>query len=73
MDMSLPGMGKLTLCREIAREPALAQTKVLIVTDSMDSNSPPVSFAEGTVEFIPKPFEPEGLRVAAQRLLGTAD
>jgi CheY-like chemotaxis protein len=71
VDVRLPGKDGLSLCREVSLEPALAHTKILVMTASRELGGDLGSFAEGVGEFIEKPFRPEALRMAAQRLLGT--
>jgi CheY-like chemotaxis protein len=71
VDVHLPGKDGLSLCREVAREPGFASTKILVMTGSRVPGINASAFAEGAVEFISKPFEPEVLRAATQRLLGT--
>jgi len=70
VDVNLPGKDGLSLCREAALDPELVHTKIVVMTGSRDPGIPARAFADGAVEFIPKPFEPEVLRAAAQRLLG---
>jgi len=72
VDVNIPGKDGLTLCREVGADPELTHTRILIMTGSREPGLNSRAFAEGAVEFIPKPFEPEVLRVAAQRLLGTS-
>jgi CheY-like chemotaxis protein len=72
VDVNLPGKDGLSLCREAAVDPALVHTKILVMTGSKEPGIGARAFAEGAVEFLPKPFEPETLRAAAQRLLGAA-
>ena len=72
VDVNLPGRDGLSLCREAATDPELSHTKILIMTASQEPGMNARAFAEGAVEYMPKPFEPETLRVAAQRLLGTS-
>jgi CheY-like chemotaxis protein len=70
VDVNLPGKDGLKLCREAVLDPELVHTKIVVMTGSREPDIAARAFAEGAVEFIPKPFEPEVLRAAAQRLLG---
>ena len=70
IDVGLPGKDGLSLCREVSLEPALAHTKILVMTASREPGGEAGAFTEGVDEFIRKPFRPEALRMAAQRLLG---
>jgi CheY-like chemotaxis protein len=72
VDVNLPGKDGLSLCREVALEPELARTKILIMTGSREPEIGAAAFAEGAGEFLLKPFQPEALRLAAQRLLGAS-
>ena len=71
VDMNLPGKDGLSLCREASREPELSHMKILMMTGLREPGIGAKALAEGAFEFIPKPFEPEVLHLAAQRLLGT--
>jgi CheY-like chemotaxis protein len=71
VDVNLPGKDGIALCREVALEPKLAHTKILVMTGLRDKGINARAFEEGAVEFLPKPFEPDALLAAAQRLLGS--
>ena len=72
VDVNLPGKDGLNLCREISLNPELAHTRLLVISGSHAIKINERAFAEGAAEFLPKPFEPEALRAAAQRLLGAS-
>lgn len=72
VDFNLPGTDGLTLCREASHSPELAHMKILVMTGSRDPEVNARAFDNGAAEFIQKPFDPEILHMAAQRLLGSS-
>lgn len=61
LDVLMPGMDGLALCRHIKSDPRCSDSAVLFVTGSMDLDSRWECFEAGGVDYIPKPFHPREL------------
>lgn len=58
LDMEMPGMGGLEVCRELQRNPETSQIRVIFITAHSDEQTEVAAFEAGAVDFITKPFNP---------------
>ncbi len=68
LDVMMPVMNGIDVCRAIRRDPNLAGTYVMILTAK--GNIPDMPPGEGPHEFLTKPFDPDLLLERAAELLG---
>lgn len=68
LDIVLPDINGMEVCHRIRRDPDIPSCPVIFLSSLTDLESKIESFAQGGVDFINKPFEPEELRarVSAQ-------
>lgn len=69
LDLMLPGLTGLDVCRAIRETHGLAELPVLMLTASGQSNDMLASFAAGANDILQKPFELAELRARMQSLL----
>lgn len=69
LDLGLPGISGIELCRKIRDWPELTHTKVLVVTGSNDWETNNRTLESGADEYLTKPFTPRELCQSAIRLL----
>jgi two-component system response regulator RpaA len=67
LDLMLPGLGGLDVLAEIRSDERLAQMPVLVITAWSETLEDLV--AAGADDFLPKPFDPDQLKVKLDRLL----
>jgi two-component system, OmpR family, response regulator RpaA len=67
LDLMLPGLGGLDVLAEIRADERLAQMPVLVITAWSETLEDLV--AAGADDFLPKPFDPDQLKVKLDRLL----
>ncbi len=81
LDVMMPGMSGLEMCRELRKDPATASIPVIILTALAQEADITAGFAAGADDYIVKPFSPRDFamrvnavlaRVPGQRS-GTAD
>ena len=65
LDLSLPIISGQAILRTLAADPALCQTPVIVVSGSLDGFQP----TSQVVALFPKPFNPDELVEAIQRIL----
>lgn len=66
LDVAMPGLTGLEICRLIRSDPALAGTPVLLLSAGVSGTSREAGIEAGADDFMPKPFSP---RLLAQRLV----
>ena len=69
LDVRMPGMGGLELCRRLKDNPETASTAVVLLTGS-DGGSPEEAEAAGADALMRKPFSPLELLAVVERLTG---
>jgi two-component system response regulator RpaA len=67
LDLMLPGLGGLDVLAEIRADERLAQLPVLVITAWSETLED--LLAAGADDFLPKPFDPDQLKVKLDRLL----
>ena len=72
LDIALPGMDGLEVCRALQADPATAGIPVLMVSARSDAHDIDLGFALGADDYITKPFSPRELvRRVSGRLQNT--
>ncbi len=69
LDLNLPGMNGLDLCRAIRHDPYMAALPVLMLTGRSEEDDMVAGFAVGADDYITKPFSPKVLLARVQALL----
>lgn len=59
LDVSMPGMSGLDVCRLVRSDPSLAQTPVLLLSAGVSGASRDAGIQAGANDFMPKPFSPK--------------
>jgi DNA-binding NtrC family response regulator len=59
LDVMMPGLGGLEVCRELKRDAALSETPVVFITARTDGETLVRGFQAGAVDYLVKPFRPE--------------
>jgi signal transduction histidine kinase len=72
LDLMLPGMDGLELCKAIKMDPATSNMKVVLLTARVDEESKISALERGADDFITKPFSTTELRVRLSNLLRAA-
>jgi diguanylate cyclase (GGDEF)-like protein len=62
MDIDMPGIGGLEVCRQIKENPRTRHTPVIFLTADCSTHDKVKAFEMGAVDYITKPFTPEELR-----------
>jgi CheY-like chemotaxis protein len=70
LDINMPRMSGLEVCRRIKSDPATADVKVVMLTASGSEEDRANAFAASADEYIVKPFSPIALLDLVYRLLG---
>ncbi len=58
LDLNMPGMSGLDVCRAVRRDPATATVPVIMLTARTQEADVEASFSAGADDYIPKPFSP---------------
>ena len=70
LDLMLPGLGGLEVLGELRADERTSRTPVLVITAWSETREDLV--AAGADEFLPKPFDPDQLRIKLEKLVGEA-
>jgi len=70
LDVMMPGMDGIELCRRIRARPQTAHTPILILSARGDSESIAAGLAAGANDYLAKPVLHHDLAAKARRLLG---
>jgi CheY-like chemotaxis protein len=72
LDLGMPDVDGLEVCRALRREPATADTPIILVTARIDVTEEPAAWqAVGAQGAISKPFSPAHLLSEVERLLAS--
>jgi DNA-binding response OmpR family regulator len=63
LDVSMPGMDGLEVCRRLRAEPRTAAVPILLVTGSEELSARVAGFEAGADDYVPKPFDPAELAI----------
>jgi DNA-binding response OmpR family regulator len=72
LDVVMPNMSGLDVCRELRRNPATAAVPIIILTARGQLTDIDAGFAAGATDYIVKPFSPRALAERVQFLLGAS-
>lgn len=70
VDLQLPNLAAIELCRWIRQTPELANTKILAVMDREDLQTTRTALETGADEYLTRPLTSEAIGDCATRLLG---
>ena len=70
LDITMPGMNGLEVCRAIRQDPALANLPIILMTARAQSSDVAAGLDAGADAYIIKPFGPIELREHVEALLG---
>jgi len=73
LDLMLPGMDGLELCKKLRAEPATGLTPVIMLTAKTDETDRIVGLELGADDYLTKPFSPKELVARVKALLRRAD
>lgn len=69
LDVVMPGLSGLEVCRTLRADPGYARTPVVLLTAKSSPADVAKGVEAGATEFLPKPFEPAALLNVVGRLL----
>jgi DNA-binding response OmpR family regulator len=72
LDVSMPGMSGLDVCRMLRAEPATAQMLIIMLTARAQESDVDSGFVAGADDYIVKPFSPRELTTRLRALLARA-
>ncbi|MCP2030516.1 DNA-binding response OmpR family regulator [Okibacterium sp. HSC-33S16] len=61
LDVSMPGMSGLDVCRRVRNDPTLAHIPILLLSAGVSGASREAGKQSGADDFMPKPFSPKAL------------
>jgi two-component system, OmpR family, alkaline phosphatase synthesis response regulator PhoP len=69
LDVMMPGRSGLDVCRAVRADPALAGTRIVLLTAKGQANDHDAGLAAGADDYVTKPFEPDALLALARTML----
>ena len=69
LDVMMPRMSGLDVCRELRRDPATAAVPVILLTACAEDADVAAGFAAGADDYIIKPFSPRDLAMRVKAVL----
>jgi DNA-binding response OmpR family regulator len=72
LDIDLPDMNGLDLCRQLRAAPATARLPIVIVSAAIGQTDRQAGLAAGADDYVTKPFSPRSLLARVDERLGTA-
>lgn len=73
LDLMLPGMDGIQVCRTLRGHASMARTKIILLTARMDEASKITALENGADDFLTKPFSILEIQTRVANLLRTAD
>ena len=61
LDVTMPGMSGLEICRAVRADPALDRVQILLVSAAADETSIAAGMRAGAADYLSKPFSPREL------------
>jgi len=61
LDVSMPGLTGLDVCRLVRNDPALTEVRVLLISAAADEASVQAGLDAGAIDYLSKPFSPREL------------
>ena len=71
LDLSMPRLGGVEVCREVKAAPATRMIPVIVITANQDSQSRLDAISAGADDFLTKPYVPEEVRLRVRNAVGT--
>jgi diguanylate cyclase (GGDEF)-like protein len=71
LDVDMPGMGGLEVCRRLKAHPATSEIPILFMTAASSTSEKLAGFDLGAVDYLTKPFDPHELRARVKAALRT--
>lgn len=72
LDLKMPEMDGLEVCKRIKGDPALGRTAVVILTSADDPHERAAGVAAGADAYLTKPFSPLELLTVVERMMARA-
>ncbi|MEU4423393.1 response regulator [Actinoplanes sp. NPDC024001] len=72
LDVSMPGMSGIDVCRTLRAEPGTAQMRIIMLTARVQEQDVEGGFSAGADDYVTKPFSPRELVTRIQTLLSRA-
>jgi DNA-binding response OmpR family regulator len=72
LDISMPGMSGLDVCRMLRADPNTAEVMIIMLTARAQETDVEGGFSAGADDYLVKPFSPRELTSRVQALLGRA-
>jgi len=69
LEIAMPGVGGLSACSELKRNPSTAQARIVIVSARTESDFIAASLKAGAADYLTKPFQPAELARRVRRAL----
>jgi two-component system, OmpR family, phosphate regulon response regulator PhoB len=69
LDVNLPDVSGLEVCRRLRREPGLAGVRIVILTAAAQQDDIARGFSAGATDYLTKPFSPVRLLSLVERLM----
>ena len=69
LDISMPGMSGIDVCRAVRADPDLSATRVILLTARAQESDVETGFGSGADDYITKPFSPRDLATRVEALL----
>jgi DNA-binding response OmpR family regulator len=73
LDVDLPDVSGLEVCRRLKREAGLGQTKIVMLTAAAQQDDVAQGFAAGADQYLTKPFSPVRLLALVEQLMPATD
>ena len=73
LDVDLPDVSGLEVCRRLKREEAMAQTRIVMLTAAAQQDDVARGFAAGADQYLTKPFSPLRLLALVEQIMPTTD
>lgn len=73
LDVDLPDVSGLEVCRRLKREDAMAQTRIVMLTAAAQQDEVARGFAAGADQYLTKPFSPVRLLALVEQIMPTTD